>query len=216
MKGAIVFASLVTAMLLAPIAVYVFTFGHHLSNNHTLWAEMGSAMSGIYSPLLAVLALIVVLGQLRSQIEINKHQIDQAQIDQSRADIQYYLEQLDRSLDVRDPNGQTVRQMLCGIFQAAETDLLRSEKHLHFANLINNDYPRPFALWSAIYPLLAGFRAPGEYPYEHQVSAAVQKIIVMTDFPTCVALDNFHWTLTKGKASVDYEFSPLFCKRQGI
>ena len=63
--------------IISPVAVYVYTFGKELSNDHSRWAEMGAAMSGIYSPLIALLALAVLSFQLVAQRYLNKHILDQ-------------------------------------------------------------------------------------------------------------------------------------------
>jgi len=170
---------------------------------------MGSAMSGIYSPLIAILALLVVMRQLQAQYRINEHQIDQAHIEQCREDVQYYLEQLDRSLQVRDPNGSTVRQILHQHFQPKIAVELAKSELLALAQALNQQYPQPFSLWSAIYPIVAGLQAPGRFPYDHHAVGTIQKIVAMTTFETCVALDNFHFCLTENRTRIKYEFSPL-------
>lgn len=206
--------ALVVISLLGPIGVYVATFGLTISGSHIRWAEMGSAMSGIYSPLIALLALMVVLGQLKAQNQINRHQIDQAHIEQNRVDVQYYLEQLDRALQVRDPNGSTVRQMLHQHFQPRNRAALAEAKLQVVAQSLNRQYPQPFALWSAIYPIMSGLRAPGRFPYEHQAVGTIQKMVAMSTFETCATLDNFHFCLTEGRTGIKYEFSPLLDRAQ--
>jgi hypothetical protein len=49
----------VLAVLVSPLIVYMAVFGVSISHDHTRWGEMGSAMSGIYSPILALLALLM-------------------------------------------------------------------------------------------------------------------------------------------------------------
>lgn len=195
--------------LLLPIAVYIWTFGASISTNHARWGEMGSAMSGIYSPVLAFLALLVVYGQLKSQNRFNEHEIDQRFIEQSRSDIQYYLEQLDRVLQLRDPNGATVREMLHQHFIPRDQSDLKAPALVNLGKALNRQYPQPIALWGAIYPILAGLQAADRYPYIHNVSTSVQKIVAMTTFETGVALDNFHYCVTEGRVWLPYQFSPF-------
>lgn len=200
---------IVTAALFAPIAVYVSKFGITISQDHQRWGEMGSAMSGIYSPLLAFLALLVVYRQVKSQSRFNEHEVDQRYIEQSRADVQYYLEQLDRALQVRDPNGATVRQMLQQHFQPESITGLVAPQLVSIARSLNQQYPQPLSLWSAIYPILSGLQSAGRFPYEHNAVGTMQKIVAMVTFETSVTLDNLHYCLTGGKSLIKYQFSPL-------
>jgi hypothetical protein len=85
---------LVALVLLAPIIFYIHMFGLSISNNHSRWSEMGSAMSGLYTPILALLTLSVLVIQVRMQTEMNKLAFDQQYITEARDDIQYYLFQL--------------------------------------------------------------------------------------------------------------------------
>jgi hypothetical protein len=79
-----------TAILAAPIVIYINKFGFKISNDHTRWAEMGSAMSGIYGPILAWLAFGVLILQVRMQSESNKHMLDQAYVQNAREDVDFY------------------------------------------------------------------------------------------------------------------------------
>lgn len=198
----------ITAMLITPIALYVSTFGSELSAIHTRWGEMGSAMSGVYSPILSFFALIVLVGQVRLQNQINRHQYDQSYIQEARSDIQYYLEQLDRELDKKLESGVTIRDYLHSAFEFADSNALRSQQVLEMARQFNRIHPRVCAIWSAIYPVFAGLRSQKQFPYKHNFSSAKQKTIVMTTFSTCVALDNYIWCLSESTLSFEYEFSP--------
>ena len=91
--GAIVLLLLLIVLIL-PIALYIYQFGGELSPNHQRWAEFGSAISGIYSPIIALLALLILVGQFRSQREMNKHQYDQTYIESTRNELNYFTEKL--------------------------------------------------------------------------------------------------------------------------
>ena len=195
----------IVVMLITPIALYVRTFGLNLSASHTRWGEMGSAMAGIYSPILSILALIVLIGQVRLQNQINRHQYDQAYIQEARSDVQYYLEQLDCELAKKLESGVTTREFLHSGIEFADSTALRSKRLLDMAREFNCIHPRVCAIWSAIYPIFAGLRSQNQFPYEHNFVSAKQKTIVMTTFSTCVALDNDIWCLSDGNLSFEYE-----------
>ena len=53
----LLFAAALVALIL-PAAIYVYIFGPNLSDSHQRWGEFGSAMSGIYASILALLMLL--------------------------------------------------------------------------------------------------------------------------------------------------------------
>jgi hypothetical protein len=200
--------ALILFVLVVPAIVYIATFGWSITRNHTRWSEFGSAMSGLYSPLLAFLAFIVLIAQVRSQNVASKYQLDHAYIDQARADIEFYLIQLDLSLVQEIQPGLTTRDLLHKLFIPTAERSLQEPSFKQAAREFNLQHPRPFDLWSAIYPWLAGLAAPGSFPYVHHSLGARQKAIVIASFRTCVALDNLHYILSEGQMSIKYAFSP--------
>ena len=61
-------------ILILPITLYISQFGVGLWQSHQQWAEMGSAIGGIYAPILSILTLFVVLMQFRTQKLMQIHQ----------------------------------------------------------------------------------------------------------------------------------------------
>lgn len=51
--------------LLAPIVIYIWHFGWKISSDHEQWAEMGSAMAGIYGPIIAAATLFMIYRQTK-------------------------------------------------------------------------------------------------------------------------------------------------------
>jgi hypothetical protein len=208
-----VLLTLFALALVAPLIVYVSVFGVTISHDHGRWGEMGSAMSGIYSPVLAFLALLVVYGQLKSQNRFQEHEIDQRYIEQNRADIHFYLEQLDRALQVKNPNGATLRQMLHDCFLFNDAALFGDPKRIELPQGMNSQYPQLLGIWGAIYPVWVGLDSQKRFPYLHNAATALQKMIAVASYDTCVALDQYHRTLTEGRVKVPYQFSPLLGAR---
>lgn len=204
-----VLMTVLALILLSPLIVYMSVFGLTISDDHGRWGEMGSAMSGIYSPILAFLALLVVREQVKSQNRFHKHEIDQRYIEQNRADIHFYLEQLDRALQVKDPNGATLRQMLHDCFLFDDAVLFNDPKRIELAQGINRQYPQLLGVWGAIYPVWVGLDSEKRFPYLHNAATALQKMIAVASYETCVALDQYHRIVTEGRVTVPYQFSPL-------
>ena len=204
-------AALATVLLLlaAPFAVYIQTFGITISNDHQRWAEMGSAMSGLYSPLLAFLALVVVGFQVAAQVQANNQNADRNYIDLARADIEFFLRELDSELSRPSSEGLgTTRQLLHQMFLQKARAALSEEWIVEYAVKFNRMNPKPFALWSSIYPILIGLRTPNRQPYVVNFTSSLQKSIAVLSYETCVALDNMHFAVCQGQMAVDYEFSP--------
>jgi hypothetical protein len=206
--------ALALAIIAAPLLVYVNVFGFSVSNNHTRWGEFGSAMSGIHSPVITVLALLVLVGQARAQNQLNTHQFDQSYIAEARSDLHYFLEHLSRALNSEaraptsdGPTGVTVREFLHAGFQPSGPSSLSAPELLGAARTLHARHPDLFATWSAIFPVLAGLNATTRYPYTHNAVAANLKISTILSFETCVCLDNYHWCLTEGASRVQYAFS---------
>lgn len=170
---------------------------------------MGSAMSGIYTPILSLLAFIVIARQLQAQHEINKHQIDHAYIEQSRNDIQYFLDRLEVSLKNKDSNEVPWGMVLKLYFLVDDPKELNSEELNNFAKAVNLQNPQLYSLWAAIYSIVNGLRVNSEFPYEHNAIAAIQKISTVVPFSICVALDNYHKCIVQDRYDVRYEFSEL-------
>lgn len=201
--------SLISAILIAPIAVYISKFGFHITSDHTRWAEMGSAMSGLYGPILAWLAFGVVMVQAKMQGESNKHAYDQAYIQNAREDVGFYLTRLEEVLEKPTSNGHTPRDILMSSFAFASIDQLSSDELKPLCRAMNLEIPQLQSLWSAIYSIYEGLRCNNEQPYTLQFTSAEQKAIVLLSFPVCVALDHYVYCISDGRLRYHYNFSRI-------
>ena len=113
-------ASLGLSVLAAPLLLYVSVFGPNLSNVHARWSEFGSAMGGIYSPILALLATAILVLQVLVQRAQAKHQFDHTFLSQSNADLEFYVVRLVQALDVKLSYGNTTRELLHAHYQPAD------------------------------------------------------------------------------------------------
>jgi hypothetical protein len=202
-----IFLLVIATLLFAPIAIYIYTFGVRITDSHARWGEMGSAMSGLYTPVLSLLTLLVLFTQIRLQEAMNKHAFDQSYIQEIRSDSQYYLSQLSQELSNEFDNGSEIGTELIAAFAYAPIQDIQRQDYAKVAAEVNRKYPRIMANWSAFYPLLAGLKANSFYPYEHNYIAAKQKAIVLLSFDGCVALDNFIWCASNGNLKFAYVFS---------
>jgi hypothetical protein len=193
----------------APLVIYLATFGYVLSSDHQRWAEFGSAMSGIYAPIVAVTTLGVLLAQVGLQKQINDHSYNQAHFAQARSDIEFYAIQLAEKLDQIASPGKTFRSVLHTNFQPKTTAELDSDSLRTLAADIDSAMPGVMGMWFGVYPILTGLATSEEATFRMTLNSSLQKLIALLSFETCVALDNFHRARTEGRFTVEYRFSPI-------
>jgi len=200
------------AAILAPVVVYIWNFGARISSDHARWAEFGSAIGGIYSPLVAVLTLAVLLRQVALQQQMNIHEYDQAYLQQARDDIEFYSTQMANVMNSIVGPGKTLRTVLHENFQPLSASELDSPQLRELAGNIHTLIPPAFDIWGAIQPILAGLNAGKARMYEMTFGSSTQKLIALLSFETCIALENFHRARNEGRVNVIYVFSPLLTK----
>lgn len=201
----LLFAAALIALIL-PAAIYIYIFGPSLSDSHQRWGEFGSAMSGIYASILALLMLIVLIGQSRSQNNMAIHQLEQFFIQDARSDIEFFIKELEKLLATEVANGPDLRSKVVAHFQHATLQELKTGSLTPQAKELNTEYPSLFGIWGGLYSVIAALKVNNRYPFAHNYTAAVQKINCVTSWETCHALDAYHYALTNGKFNLQYEF----------
>jgi hypothetical protein len=208
-KRILVARLLILGAIAAPVVVYLYVFGTSLSSSHTRWAEFGSAIGGIYSPLVALLTLAVLAQQVRLQAQMNVHETDQAYLQQAREDIEFYSTQMAQAMNLMALPGKSLRAILHEHFEPRSFGELDSQQLRQLAANIHANMPPALDIWAAVYPILMGLKAGKTRMYDMTHGSSTQKLIALLSFETCVALDNFHRARTEGRGKVAYEFSPL-------
>lgn len=170
---------------------------------------MGSAMSGLYGPILAWLAFGVVMVQARMQAESNKHAYDQAYVQNAREDVGFYVTRLEEILDKPTSNGSTPRDILISSFAFASIEQLSGDDLKPLCRAMNLEIPQLQSLWTAVYSIYEGLRCNDEQPYVLQFTSAKQKAIVLLSFPVCVALDHYVYCISDGRLQYNYNFSRI-------
>jgi hypothetical protein len=108
----IALVTLALVAILSPIAVYLFIFGGSISTDHGRWAEFGSAIGGIYSPLVALLTLVVLLKQVQLQSQTSIREADYAFVQSAKEEIEFYAIKMAETLKVEVLPGETIRRYL--------------------------------------------------------------------------------------------------------
>ena len=193
--------------LILPIVLYVYQFGFELSVSHQRWAEFGSAMSGIYSPLIAFLALLILIGQFKSQVELNTHQYDQTYINASRNELNYFTEKIEASLELNHKSGLSIRKYLEEKFVYLDKSQLNEQAVKNLAAEFRKEHKIILDMWLAIYPLLEGLNANKFFPYKSNFTGAVLRITCSLSIETCTAIDNFYYVVTNNIQKGNYYFT---------
>ncbi|GLO63391.1 hypothetical protein MACH09_38990 [Vibrio sp. MACH09] len=190
--------TLVILVLVLPVAVYAYQFGLGIWEDHSKWAEMGSALSGIYSPLIALFAFIILFSQVRQQFVMDTFQHDLEYIRKTVEEVNFYIERLDYYLTVDSQNDQHLINSLRQFNQISESEL-----ESNYVRTLVKDFaiknPKFFNVWGAIYPSLNGLATNGTYPYEHNYTATLLKVSTVLSFEVCVALDKMYFVLGQYK-----------------
>ena len=204
--GAVILLILAT-VLISPLALYIHQFGYVLSTDHQKWAEFGSALSGIYSPIIAFLALLILVAQFNSQKALSKHQFDQTFIESTRKEINYFIEKLDSNLQNNHKSGITLREFLENKFAYLDKEQLNQASVKALAQGLRNEHKIVLDMWLAIYPLLQGLGKNNFFPYKHNFTGAILRISCTLTIETCVAIDNYCYTVTNDLYKGNYHFS---------
>jgi len=186
----------VFSFLFLPILIYVYQFGFTLSANHQRWAEFGSVMSGIYSPIIAFIALFVLIGQSRAQISMNEHQFDQTYIQENRKDLDFYIDKLENYLVQGYDKELNIRSHLEASYLNLSNEELLSSTRVEFAKEFYQKHPKVFDIWLAVYPILIGLNSQKEFPYEHNFTSSELRITSSLTLSTCIALDCYYYCLS--------------------
>lgn len=201
MKGIFWIVPLAAGLLLIPIAVYIFTFGHHISPDHSRWAEMGSAMGGVYTPILSTLTLAVLLSQLLVQRKANTFQANQAMLNNFRDEFRSKLTRLtaalaearydDIGLDAFDHVDDPDRT----IAQAYATHLMDAR-------------PAILLCWQGMTTILTVLKRSNDPEYQRAGSTLMLDAIITLSYRNCYRLDNFNFSSNSlARSKGDFHFN---------
>lgn len=196
-------------LLCLPIVLYMRQFGFSLSSNHKVWAEFGSTMSGIYSPIIALIALLILANQTRIQQSMDKYQHDHAFIERNRNDLDFYIEKLEIYLDRVYDENLTIKQYLLLNYSKLTNETLSEEITKEKTRTFITVYPEVFNIWLAIYPILNGLGSQNEYPYIHNFESSKLRISSCLQFGTCVAIDNLYYCATNDMQKGNYYYKDM-------
>ncbi|KHT56355.1 hypothetical protein RJ43_05490 [Alteromonas macleodii] len=187
--------SLLIVLFLLPIILYTYKFGFGLWEEHHSWAELGTYFSGIYSPLVALLAFLILAQQSKSQYQMDKYHCDQAYIQEARKDLDFYLNKIEHDLNTVTESGATALDELILLSQEINEDNARSSRIRSKVTTLRSNCRLAFDLWTAIGPILAGLSANKEPHYTHALQSSKHRIVAILSNSACIALDKCFFSL---------------------
>jgi hypothetical protein len=193
----ILFILAAVCILLLPLLLYIYQFGFSLSTEHSRWSEFGSYLTGIYSPVIALVALFILANQLLIQRSMGKHQHDQAFVNSAREDINFYIGKLENYLEKDFKDGVSIKDYIDTHFRFLDSEALTSQGVIAHIQSFNKEHQYIFDIWLALYPILKGLEASKSYPYEHNFEAAKLRISSCLSFGTCAAIDNIYYVISR-------------------
>ncbi|MGF1863971.1 5-bromo-4-chloroindolyl phosphate hydrolysis family protein [Enterovibrio norvegicus] len=87
------------ALLVGPIVIYSSVFGLGVWPRHDEWAQMGSAIGGIYAPIVGIMTLFVLYMQLKFQMLIHDKSESDRKIENLVSEAKESIRRLDKRLN---------------------------------------------------------------------------------------------------------------------
>ena len=190
-----------------PLLLYTHQFGFSVSDNHSRWSEFGSILSGIYSPLIALVALIILAIQLVVQRAMTKHQFDQTYINAAREDINFYINKIEQYLEKEYEEGISIKEYIDANFRFLEAKDFSRQDVINNILSFHKKHQYIVDIWLAIYPILTGLSANKSYPYEHNYHGSILRISSCLSFGTCTAIDNMYYVITRDCQNGNYHYT---------
>lgn len=170
-------------ILSLPIIAYAYQFGVGLWDTHEQWAEMGSALGGIYAPILSIFTFLLLFGQFNIQTDLAKHTYDTEMINKSTEHILKNLEKVNSifQLRMKDDKSENMYDLM---------SIGSGDKKLNFQDLHPNII-KIMPNWASITSTLSSLKQPNEVQYMLAYNQLKQQIINEFNVFTCGGLDGF-------------------------
>ena len=183
-----------------PLVIYVWKFGFVISNSHSTWGEMGSAMSGIYAPILSLLTLVVLGYQVYLQKKFSYLENDLHYTEEAKNEIAYYINLINTELEGSSLNHPDLIDLF------AYSPLDSTKKLSDLAKKINHENPSIAAAWVNCNTYFYGLMSQDRYPYSTTLTTLQNKTICILSFKTCAALDAYVWYFSDGVLELPHLF----------
>ncbi|HCE3713549.1 hypothetical protein ACSTKV_13865 [Vibrio parahaemolyticus] len=202
----------VTLILFLPIAAYMYQFGIGFWIQSSEWAELGSYIGGVYTPILALLTLIVLCTQIYLQVIQHRQNLVSLQ----EAQLTEYLNELNFELDKSFTEDITVRSALLGLFND-KSIIAISEMDLSLAYELNQQHHKLYSMWSGCMACLEYIKTCSNLTGLQSAHYGIQKnkVTAYMGPQVCSSLDKLNYAMlsildelqeTEQASTREYEF----------
>ena len=208
-KTSILFIIALTILCFGPIFAYAYKFGFGVWDDHSTWAEMGGAIGGIYTPILALLTLIVLVYQSQLQrlsSELQRQSSDRAYVQDNKSDFDFLVTQFEKQLEVPINDSLTVRDILYDATDNYSVQDLLDDDIQSRLRLIAVYDTKIFSIWSSLYPILIGLDNGESITHRIGFQSCYQKATCILSLKSCKALDKMYFSLSSDSCNINLLF----------
>lgn len=219
-KAIIFVLAIALIIIVSPVAIYTASFGFHLSPNHERWAEFGAFLQGIYSPLFAILTILVLSAQavllLRQnkiqemqtiiQNQVSKLQHDQSFLRDAREDVIFYVDVALKGLETPFTDTKSYMDEVKNWFSNLDKVQLDTPLIKQVADNLHHNNQRPIDAWVAIYPIMTALKSQDDQFYQKAYERFRQYMITRLSMEACVAMDKYYCSWSSDQIKGDYIF----------
>ncbi|MFC3203245.1 hypothetical protein ACFOEW_15645 [Alteromonas oceani] len=191
MKNKIIIG-IVSIVLALPVLLYTINFGVGFWQDQDEWANLGSYVGGIYTPILALLTLIVLCVQI--YLQVIQHRQNLVTIQETQ--LTEYLNELNSELDKLFDENITYRQLLLELLnEKNQTDIEAMDLSIFFT--LNQANHKFYSMWSGALSCLAYIKTCSNIEGLQSTHYPIQKnkIIAYMSPSVCSSLDKFHYCM---------------------
>lgn len=202
-----VYTALFFGILLAPLAIYFLHFNQGISSDHTRWAEFSTYISGIYSPVIALLAFLILVGQVKSQNSMDKHNYDRDFISSNVSDFTYYMDRIESYIEKRKMIDPDFDKSLGLLSVGRSIDEMKSEEFTKIAESFVDQHQKLHDLWVGILPIIKALGSQDEMPYMLAFQSVKIRAISVLSFRVCMSLEAVCYCLNSESERDDIVFN---------
>ena len=174
-------------LLSIPLSAYIYQFGVGFWGTPNEWADLGSYIGGIYTPILSILTLLVLLTQIFLQYQ--QHQQNQAQHQEQL--MTEYIHELNQALSEPYDEEWRVRDFLLFMFRDLTAEKIEAMEFKPVMDF-NKNHHKVYSMWCGLSGLLNNLA--NNPAANHAI--AKNRVVAHLDPQMCRLLDKYHYSIS--------------------